>query len=70
MAFLNEVEEGGQTHFTELEFQIEPKPGVLLVWNNACSDGTPNVKTMHAGTPVIRGSKYVITKWYRTRKWT
>jgi prolyl 4-hydroxylase len=70
MAFLNQVEEGGDTHFTEVGVKIEPKPGVLLVWNNAKPDGTPNVDTMHAGTPVVKGSKYVITKWYRTRKWT
>ena len=70
MAFLNEVEEGGETHFTEVGIKIEPKPGVLLLWNNALPDGTPNEGTMHAGTPVIKGSKYVITKWFRTRKWT
>lgn len=69
MAFLNEVEEGGETHFTEVGVKIEPKPGVLLVWNNALPDGTPNEGTMHAGTPVVKGAKYVITKWYRTRKW-
>ncbi|HCJ44235.1 MAG TPA: 2OG-Fe(II) oxygenase, partial [Erythrobacter sp.] len=33
MAFLNEVEEGGHTHFVEIGASIEPKPGVLLVWN-------------------------------------
>ena len=70
MAFLNEVEEGGETHFTEVGVKIEPKPGVLLVWNNANPDGTPNEDTMHAGTPVVKGAKYVFTKWYRTRKWT
>ncbi|MEM7779716.1 MAG: 2OG-Fe(II) oxygenase [Pseudomonadota bacterium] len=69
MAFLNEVEEGGETHFTEIGIKIEPKPGVLLIWNNALRDGSPNLGTMHAGTPVIKGSKYIITKWYRTRKW-
>lgn len=69
MAYLNEVEEGGATHFTHVGIEIEPKPGVLLVWNNASPDGTPNVDTMHAGTPVVKGSKYVITRWYRTRQW-
>lgn len=69
MAFLNEVEEGGETHFTQVGIKIEPKPGVLMVWNNALPDGTPNEGTMHAGTPVVRGAKYVITKWYRTREW-
>jgi prolyl 4-hydroxylase len=69
MAFLNDVEEGGETHFTHIGIKIEPKPGVLLIWNNALPDGTPNEDTMHAGTPVIKGAKYVITKWYRTRTW-
>lgn len=69
MIFLNQVEAGGETHFTEVEIKIPPKPGVLLTWNNALPDGTPNEDTMHAGTPVERGVKYVITKWYRTRKW-
>jgi prolyl 4-hydroxylase len=68
MAFLNEVEEGGHTHFVEVGASIEPKPGVLLVWNNATPDGLPNEHTLHAGTPVIKGQKYVLTKWYRTRK--
>ena len=68
MAFLNTVAQGGHTHFTNVGASIEPKPGVLLVWNNAKPDGTPNEDTMHAGTPVIDGSKYVLTKWYRTRR--
>lgn len=67
MAFLNAVEEGGDTHFTHANLSIEPKPGVLLIWNNATPDGEPNIDTMHAGTPVVKGSKYVLTKWYRTR---
>ncbi|MDY7098123.1 MAG: 2OG-Fe(II) oxygenase [Pseudomonadota bacterium] len=69
MAFLNEVEQGGETHFTNVGIKIVPKPGVLLVWNNALEDGSPNEDTIHAGTPVLAGSKYVITKWYRTRRW-
>lgn len=69
MAFLNEVEAGGETHFTNIGIKIEPKPGVLLIWNNALPDGSPNEDTIHAGTPVLKGTKYIITKWYRTRKW-
>lgn len=69
MAFLNDVEEGGETHFTHIGIKIEPKPGVLLIWNNALPDGRPNEDTMHAGTPVVKGAKYIITKWYRTRQW-
>jgi prolyl 4-hydroxylase len=69
MAYLNDVEAGGATLFTQLGIQIEPKRGALLIWNNALPDGRPNEATLHAGTPVVRGAKYIITKWYRTREW-
>ncbi|MNC97313.1 hypothetical protein D3C83_149320 [compost metagenome] len=69
MAFLNPVEEGGATEFPRLGLSIEPRPGALLIWNNADRDGVPNPWTLHAGRPVIRGVKYIITKWYRGRRW-
>lgn len=69
MVYLNEVEEGGTTDFVHLGLSFEPKPGVLLVWNNARPDGEPNPDTVHAGRPVVKGSKYVLTKWYRTQNW-
>ena len=69
MCFLNEVEEGGETAFTELGISVPPERGKLLIWNNQSPTGQPNELTMHAGTPVIKGKKYIITKWYRTRKW-
>lgn len=69
MAYLCDVEEGGETHFTRIGASVAPQRGALLVWNNALPDGTCNYDTMHAALPVIRGTKYVITKWYRTRPW-
>jgi prolyl 4-hydroxylase len=69
MAFLNSVEEGGTTDFPSIGIRIEPRPGALLIWNNADTDGVPNPWTLHAGMPVVRGAKYIITKWYRTRPW-
>ena len=69
MAFLNQVEEGGATDFPKLELSIPPQPGALLFWNNMHPDGSPNADTLHAGRPVIKGTKYIITKWYRARKW-
>jgi len=69
MIFLNDVEEGGQTNFTELGMSIEPKRGVLLAWNNADERGVPNPWTVHAGMPVVKGQKYIVTKWYRARRW-
>ena len=69
MAYLNDVEEGGETEFPLLELSVTPKQGALLIWNNAHPDGSPNKNTLHAALPVIRGRKYVVTKWFRTRMW-
>ena len=69
MIYLNDVEEGGSTDFTRIGVSIAPQRGALLVWNNANPNGEPNDDTMHAGMPVERGVKYIVTKWYRTRRW-
>ena len=69
MAYLNSVEEGGNTDFPRLGFGVEPRPGTLLIWNNATPEGVPNPFTIHAGSPVVKGVKYVITKWYRAKRW-
>lgn len=69
MVFLNTVEEGGLTDFSALGYSIQPTMGVLLAWNNANREGAVNKWTLHAATPVVSGVKYIITKWYRTRKW-
>lgn len=69
MAFLNDVDDGGTTAFTQLGLAVKPRRGALLIWNNNLPNGMPNEDTMHAGTPVLKGVKYVLTKWYRSRKW-
>lgn len=69
MIYLNDVEEGGMTDFTRMAFTVPPRAGALLLWNNALPDGAPNPWTMHASRPVLRGVKYVMTKWFRARTW-
>src|SRR5690606_16462422 len=39
MVYLNEPEEGGATAFPQLEYQVEPRKGMLLTWNNMGPDG-------------------------------
>ena len=69
MIFLNEPEEGGTTEFPHLGLGVRPQAGMMLIWNNVKPDGTLNYKTLHTGTPVVRGVKHVITKWYRQNDW-
>lgn len=70
MMYLNAVDEGGETQFPVAGFMVPPRPGTLLVWNNMQADGSPNGNTLHAARPVLRGTKYVLTKWYRERPWS
>lgn len=69
MAYLNAVDEGGTTDFPHLGLSIEPRPGTLLMWNNVTPEGVVNPWVSHAGMPVVKGAKYVVTKWYRAKRW-
>lgn len=67
MIYLNEPDEGGATRFKTIGKTIQPETGKLLTWNNLLPDGTPNPATLHQGMKVRRGTKYVLTKWFRQR---
>jgi prolyl 4-hydroxylase len=67
MIYLNEPQDGGATRFKRIGKTIQPEIGKLLVWNNLLPDGTPNNATLHQGVKVRRGTKYILTQWYRER---
>jgi prolyl 4-hydroxylase len=69
MIFLNEPAAGGHTNFPKAKVKIAPKAGNLLAWNNLDAHGEPNEMSLHQGSPVEAGTKYIITKWYRERPW-
>lgn len=65
MIYLNDVEEGGETSFVEIDETIKPKAGKAVFWNSLYPDGHPNPDTLHHAMPVIKGNKSIITKWFR-----
>ena len=67
MVYLNQPEDGGATRFKTIGKTIHPETGKLLAWNNLLPDGSPNPATLHQGMKVRRGTKYVLTKWFRQR---
>ncbi len=69
MIYLNDVPEGGATWFPQAGMRVAPKRGLLLAWNNMNPDGSPNVATLHEGMPVVKGTKYIVTKWFREASW-
>ena len=40
---------------------------MAVVWKNSNGQGTENEAAMHAGLPVIKGIKMVITQWFREK---
>lgn len=69
MVYLNEVEAGGGTRFKCIGKTFQPEVGKLVCWNNRRPDGSVNPNTLHHGMKVRKGTKYVITKWYREKPW-
>ena len=70
MVYLNSVEEGGQTRFEHIDREYTPQPGLALMWNNLDSaSGEPNHFALHEAKPVLKGTKYVLTKWFRERSY-
>lgn len=69
MIYLNEPEAGGATRFKTIKKSFQPETGKLVCWNNRRPDQSVNPNTMHHGMKVRKGTKYVITKWYRERPW-
>lgn len=65
--YLDEVESGGGTCFLSLGLEVVPKKGNALFFLNVDSGGEPDPKSLHAGSPVIRGMKTIANKWFRER---
>ena len=64
--YLNDVEEGGETHFPKLNISFEPQEGTAIFWHNLTADHSkahPNSK--HAGMPPVKGVKWAINVWIR-----
>ncbi len=67
MLYLNDVEEGGETNFPKLQLEFKPQQGKALIWNNLINGEKENEYSLHQGKPIIKGVKYIITKWYREK---
>lgn len=59
--YLNTVEEGGETYFDHLGFGVSPVKGSCLVFHYPECE----LESVHTARPVIKGEKYIMTKWVR-----
>jgi len=65
--YLNDVEAGGATEFPEPGLSVTPRRGNAVYFEYANRAGQLDHATLHAGAPVERGEKWVLTKWMRAR---
>lgn len=66
--YLNDVEEGGETTFPNLEISVKPVKGSALYFEYFYNDPKLNELTLHCGLPVIRGEKWVANQWMRKQQ--
>lgn len=67
--YLNEVEEGGTTIFPEIGLEVVPKKGSAVYFEYTNSQNQLDRLTLHGGSPVTRGEKWIVTKWMRQRRY-
>lgn len=61
--YLNDVEGGGGTDFPKLGFRVSPIRGNACLFGYMTENGMMDIRTLHAGTPVVSGEKWVAVKW-------
>ncbi|HNK52836.1 2OG-Fe(II) oxygenase [Ottowia sp.] len=64
--YLSEPEKGGGTSFPDVFFEVAPKRGNAVFFSYERPH--PSTKTLHGGSPVIEGEKWIATKWLRERE--
>jgi prolyl 4-hydroxylase len=65
--YLSAVESGGGTTFPTIGLEVLPKKGSAIFFQNTNSLHVPDRRTLHAGSPVVRGVKTIANKWLRER---
>ncbi|ONK75876.1 uncharacterized protein A4U43_C03F21510 [Asparagus officinalis] len=83
LLYLSDVEEGGETMFPFenganmdigydyqqcIGLKVKPRKGDGLLFYSLFTNGTIDPTSLHGSCPVIKGEKWVATKWIRDKK--
>jgi hypothetical protein len=63
--YLSNVTKGGQTRFTKLDLNVEPRVGRAVLWPSTLSDAPMDIdeRTHHVAMPVEEGIKFSVNLW-------
>ncbi len=65
--YLNDVEAGGSTVFPQVGLDVLPRKGNAVFFAYKNPGEAPDARSLHGGTPVAAGEKWIATKWIRER---
>jgi prolyl 4-hydroxylase len=67
VVYLNTVERGGHTRFSNLDINVYPQAGSAVYFEYTNKQGRTTDQCLHSSEPVVEGEKWVLTKWLRQR---
>lgn len=67
--YLNDVESGGSTVFPEIGLDVLPHKGNACFFAYSSERGELDARTLHGGSPVAAGEKWIATKWIRVNEY-
>ncbi|HET9023961.1 MAG TPA: 2OG-Fe(II) oxygenase, partial [Burkholderiaceae bacterium] len=65
--YLNDVEAGGSTVFPDVGLDVLPRRGNAVYFAYTTEAGELDKRSLHGGSPVSAGEKWIATKWFRQR---
>ena len=66
--YLNDDFRGGATQFPRLSLEILPRDGAVLSFENCVHESSVrHENSLHVGSPVESGEKWIATLWFRER---
>ena len=68
--YLNDVEAGGSTVFPEVGIDVLPRRGNAVYFAYCSETGALDSRSLHGGSPVSAGEKWIATKWFRQREYS
>jgi hypothetical protein len=63
--YLNNDFEGGETEFPKIGLKIKPEKGKAILFQNIDDNFDLIPESMHGGSPVTSGTKWIANKWIR-----
>lgn len=68
VTYLNDVPEGGETVFPAAGWTVSPRRGHAVYFEYCNGQGELDHTSLHASRAVLRGEKWVATKWMRSQR--